>query len=140
MRLLSQTAKNRRTQGRDVFTAVGDPTRRRVLDMLGRGVLTGPRAAIAIAGVFLLSGQELSYTFTASTGNLVTCTYDPHANGADFPVQVGQTWQIQYTRSCGNGSAPISYNPLGSWRTFELHHQLVGSSRSTRPLVSSVQT
>jgi hypothetical protein len=60
------------------------------------------------------SGQEVSYTFTASTGVLVSCTYDPHANGPDFPVQVGQTWQIEYTLSCDDGSTTISYMQQGS--------------------------
>jgi hypothetical protein len=60
------------------------------------------------------SGQELSYTFTGSTGLLVTCSYAPHANGPDFPVEVGQTWQIRYTLSCDNGSAPITYTQQGS--------------------------
>jgi hypothetical protein len=60
------------------------------------------------------SGQEISYTFTGATGALVTCTYAPHANGPDFPVQVGQTWQIQYTLSCDNGSATITYTQQGS--------------------------
>jgi len=60
------------------------------------------------------SGQEIGYTFTGETGALVTCTYTPHANGPDFPVQVGQTWQIDYTQSCDNGSAPVSYTQQGS--------------------------
>jgi len=60
------------------------------------------------------SGQELSYTFTGSTGLLVTCSYAPHANGPDFPVEVAQTWQVQYTLSCDNGSAPITYTQQGS--------------------------
>jgi hypothetical protein len=60
------------------------------------------------------SGQELSYTFTGSTGVAVTCSYTPHASGPDFPVQVGQTWQIQYTLSCDDGSVPITYTQQGS--------------------------
>jgi hypothetical protein len=59
------------------------------------------------------SGQEISYSFTGETGALVTCTYAPHANGPDFPVQVGQTWQIAYTGSCDNGSASVSYTQQG---------------------------
>jgi hypothetical protein len=60
------------------------------------------------------SGQELSYSFTGATGALVTCMYTPHAAGPDFPVQVGQTWQLDYTLSCDNGSAPVSYTQQGS--------------------------
>ena len=60
------------------------------------------------------SGQEVSYTFTTSTGTLVSCTYDPHANGPDFPVQVGQTWQIEYTLACNDGSTTVSYLQKGS--------------------------
>jgi hypothetical protein len=60
------------------------------------------------------SGQEVGYTFTSTSGALVTCTYAPHANGPDFPVQVGQTWQIEYTLSCDDGSATITYMQQGS--------------------------
>jgi hypothetical protein len=60
------------------------------------------------------SGQEVSYTFTSSTGVPVSCSYDPHANGPDFPVQVGQTWQIEYTLSCNDGSATTTYRQQGS--------------------------
>jgi hypothetical protein len=60
------------------------------------------------------SGQELGYTFSAASGAVVTCTYAPHANGPDFPVQMGQTWQIEYTLSCDNGAGPITYTQQGS--------------------------
>ena len=60
------------------------------------------------------SGQELSYSFTAASGVLVTCTYTPHASGPDFPVEVGQTWQIEFTLACDNGAAQISYTQQGS--------------------------
>jgi hypothetical protein len=60
------------------------------------------------------SGQELGYTFNGVGGTLVSCTYAPHANGPDFPVQVGQTWQIEYTLSCDNGSGPITYTQQGT--------------------------
>jgi hypothetical protein len=50
------------------------------------------------------SGRELAYTFTGPTGDAVNCTYSPHANGPEFPVQVGQTWQIAYTFSCDTGA------------------------------------
>ena len=65
-------------------------------------------------GSYSASGQEVSYTFTGASGALVSCTYDPHANGPDFPVEVGQTWQIQYTLSCDDGAATISYQQNGS--------------------------
>jgi hypothetical protein len=60
------------------------------------------------------SGQEIGYSFTGVTGALVTCAYTPHAAGPDFPVHVGQTWQIDYTESCDNGSPPVSYTQQGS--------------------------
>ncbi len=60
------------------------------------------------------SGQEIGYSFTAVTGMPVTCAYTPHGAGPDFPVQVGQTWQTDYTLSCDNGSAPVSYTQQGS--------------------------
>jgi hypothetical protein len=60
------------------------------------------------------SGQETSYSFTAATGALVTCTYTPHASGADFPVQVGQTWQIDFTQICNNDTPAVSYTQQGT--------------------------
>lgn len=60
------------------------------------------------------SGQELSYTYHAASGAAVTCTYDPHASGPDFPVQVGLSWQIEFTLSCSDGSASIVYAQQGT--------------------------
>jgi hypothetical protein len=59
------------------------------------------------------SGQETSYVYTAAGGVLVTCTFDPHGDGPDFPLSVGNTWTLNYTFACGSGS-PTSYSQVGS--------------------------
>jgi hypothetical protein len=59
------------------------------------------------------SGQETSYTYTAVSGEPITCTYDPRDGGPDFPLRVGQTWSISYTFACGSES-PITYQQTGS--------------------------
>jgi hypothetical protein len=59
------------------------------------------------------SGQVTSYTYAAPDGALITCTYNPHAAGPDFPVTIGQTWTLAYTRVCGS-NAPISYIQSGT--------------------------
>jgi DNA-binding transcriptional ArsR family regulator len=57
---VKQNLKIRRIRGDDVFAAVGDPTRRRVLDMLCRGDL----AASAIASPFRISRPAVSRHLT----------------------------------------------------------------------------
>jgi hypothetical protein len=57
------------------------------------------------------SGQELTNVYTS--GTVFTCTFDPHGFGPDFPVQVGQTWTLDYTYGC-NSNAPIAYSQTGS--------------------------
>jgi DNA-binding transcriptional ArsR family regulator len=57
---LPQSRNAHRTRGDDVFAAVGDPTRRRVLDMLSRGDL----AASAIAAPFRISRPAVSRHLT----------------------------------------------------------------------------
>jgi hypothetical protein len=59
------------------------------------------------------SGQETGYTYTAASGNAVTCTYDPRDGGPDFPLRVAQTWTIDYTFACGSES-PVTYEQTGS--------------------------
>jgi len=59
------------------------------------------------------SGQETRYTYTATGGGTVTCTYDPRDGGPDFPLTVGQTWTITYTFACGS-EAPVTYEQTGS--------------------------
>jgi DNA-binding transcriptional ArsR family regulator len=56
MTQLVRSGRAHRTRGSDVFAAIGDPTRRRVLDMLSRGEL----AASAIASPFRISRPEVS--------------------------------------------------------------------------------
>ena len=60
-----------------------------------------------------VSGQETRYTYTATSGDLITCIYDPRAGGPDFPLRVGQTWSISYTFACGSES-PVTYEQSGS--------------------------
>lgn len=58
------------------------------------------------------SGQLTSETQTLAGGTSITCTYDPHGSGPDFPVKVGQTWNLDCTVTCGN-NAPVSYTQNG---------------------------
>ncbi len=62
---------------------------------------------------FNAMGQETSYVYTAANGTLVTCTFDPHGDGPDWPLRVGQTWAIDYTLTCGT-AAPVTYSQMGS--------------------------
>jgi hypothetical protein len=57
------------------------------------------------------SGQELTNVYT--NGAPFTCTFDPHGVGPNFPVQVGQTWTLDYMHGC-NSIAPIAYSQTGS--------------------------
>jgi outer membrane lipoprotein-sorting protein len=59
------------------------------------------------------SGQDTSYSFVAANGSQVTCAYNPHANGPDYPLTVGATWTLQYTLTCGSAS-PIAYTQSGT--------------------------
>jgi hypothetical protein len=58
-------------------------------------------------------GHVLSVTYNPGTSNAVTCTYSPHGPGPDFPLIVGATWQLTYTRTCGT-QAPVTYMQTGS--------------------------
>jgi len=62
---------------------------------------------------FNAMGQETSYVYTDPSGAQVTCTFDPHGGGPDFPVMVGETWELIYTFACGTG-ATIAYAQSGS--------------------------
>jgi hypothetical protein len=59
------------------------------------------------------SGQETSYSYTDSSGSDVTCTFNPHGAGPNYPIAAGDTWTLSYSVSCGN-SAPIDYVQSGS--------------------------
>ena len=59
------------------------------------------------------SGQETSYSYTDSAGSNVTCTFNPHGAGPNYPITVGGTWTLSYSVSCGN-SAPVDYVQSGS--------------------------
>jgi hypothetical protein len=58
-------------------------------------------------------GRETAYTYTESSGSPGACTYSPRAGGPVPPLQVGQTWQLDYTETCNN-NAPIAYVQNGS--------------------------
>lgn len=58
-------------------------------------------------------GQETSYVYTDDDGNPVTCTFDPHGSGPDYPLTVGETWTLDYTFTCGTNE-PITYAQSGS--------------------------
>ena len=58
-------------------------------------------------------GQTTSYSYTSSNGTAVTCTYNPHSSGPNFPLSVGETWSMQFTASCNGGTA-TSYTQNGS--------------------------
>jgi hypothetical protein len=62
---------------------------------------------------FDATGHETSYSYTASGNVPATCTFNPHGSGPDYPLQVGDTWQLTYTLTCGSGSA-ITYTQSGS--------------------------
>ncbi len=59
------------------------------------------------------SGQDSSYSFVASNGSTVTCTYNPHGNGPNYPLAVGNTWSEQYTLTCGSAAA-IMFSQSGT--------------------------
>jgi hypothetical protein len=59
------------------------------------------------------SGQETGYVYTAAGGSTVTCAFDPHGSGPDFPIRVGATWTLSYTFACGS-EAPVTYTQQGS--------------------------
>ena len=65
------------------------------------------------SGQFDDSGRELSYTYTTAGGSSGTCNFDPHGAGPSYPLQVGQTWQINYNFACGT-AAGVSYSQSGS--------------------------
>ena len=76
-------------------------------------VVNGTNYAIATESQnFNSEGQETSYINLTDVPS-VTCTYDPHGDGPDWPLQVGQTWSIDYTLTSGTG-APVSYTQSGS--------------------------
>ena len=62
---------------------------------------------------FNAMGQETSYEFTGQKGAVVTCTYDPHGPGPNFPVEAGDTWTLTYTLTCGS-NAPVTHQQTGS--------------------------
>jgi hypothetical protein len=70
-----------------------------------------------ITQTYNASGQELTNVYTS--GAVFTCTFDPHGVGPNFPVQVGQTWTLDYTYGC-NSIAPTTHSQTGSVIDVEL--------------------
>lgn len=64
-------------------------------------------------GQFNSSGQETSFTYVATDGSLVTCTYDPHGDGPDYPLSIGATWTVEFTYACGS-QTPVTYRQDGT--------------------------
>lgn len=61
---------------------------------------------------FNSEGQETSYVNVTNSPSIM-CTYDPHGDGPDWPLRVGQTWSLDYTLACGTAAA-VSYAQSGS--------------------------
>jgi hypothetical protein len=57
-------------------------------------------------------GQETGYIDLSTTPNL-SCNLDPHGAGPNWPVQVGQTWSLDYTLTCGT-TISVAYTQTGS--------------------------
>jgi hypothetical protein len=57
-------------------------------------------------------GQETEYVDLSVTPNL-SCNLDPHGAGPNWPVQVGQTWSLDYNLTCGT-TVSIAYTQTGS--------------------------
>jgi hypothetical protein len=57
-------------------------------------------------------GQETGYIDLSATPN-VSCNLDPHGAGPNWPVQVGQTWSLDYTLTCGT-TISVAYTQTGS--------------------------
>lgn len=64
-------------------------------------------------GQFNTSGQETSFTYVATDGNLVTCTYDPHGDGPDFPLLIGASWTLEFTYACDSQTL-VTYSQNGT--------------------------
>jgi len=63
------------------------------------------------------TGQETSYVDLSVSPNL-SCNFDPHGAGPDWPLQVGQTWSLNYTLTCGT-SAAVAYTQTGTVESVE---------------------
>ena len=57
-------------------------------------------------------GQETSYINMTLVPS-ITCTYDPHGDGPNWPLRVGQTWTFSFSFACGTGT-PVMYTQSGS--------------------------
>jgi hypothetical protein len=58
------------------------------------------------------SGQLLIQSNFAENARPVTCTFAPHGAGPDFPVRVEESWTLDYSYTCGNGT-PVAYAQMG---------------------------
>jgi hypothetical protein len=58
-------------------------------------------------------GQETTYDYTASGNIPVTCTFEPHGSGPDYPLMAGDMWMLTFTVTCG-ASSPVTYTQSGS--------------------------
>jgi hypothetical protein len=62
--------------------------------------------------IFNAQGQETSYVDLSASPNL-SCGLDPHGAGPNWPLQVGQTWSLDYTLTCGT-TVSVAYTQSGS--------------------------
>jgi hypothetical protein len=58
-------------------------------------------------------GQDTSYSYTDSSGTLVTCTYSPYGPGPAYPITVGGAWTTYYSVTCGTAAA-VSHTQTGA--------------------------
>lgn len=62
--------------------------------------------------IYNAQGQETSYVDLSASPNL-SCSLDPHGAGPNSPLQVGQTWSLDYTLTCGT-TVSVAYTQSGS--------------------------
>jgi hypothetical protein len=80
---------------------------------IGSPIVNGTNYTIATeTQTYDATGHETAYT-DLSEQPAVTCTFDPYGEGPDWPVQVGQTWSIDYTFVCGS-NAGVAYSQSGT--------------------------
>src|ERR1700726_3829742 len=95
---ITQTVTTVNSNGSYVYTSE-DPTGNSV-------VVDGTTSSIPTETVNSNNNNQVtSYSYVDSGGATVTCTYDPHGNGPDYPLVVGNTWNQHYTLTCGTAAA-----------------------------------
>ena len=57
--------------------------------------------------------EDTMYTALEANGDVSTCTYEPHGPGPGYPLNVGASWTLQYTVTCGT-SAAVTHDQEGN--------------------------